>query len=604
MKPLFCFILSILLSLSTFAQIQINRSYYNVSRPNGGPVVQNDVLELRAVISVPNGTTISSLSYTDNIPNSTAYVAGSLKVVTNEGAIVGAIPNTGAYTDAAGDDRGEIVANAITVYMGTGATSAAGGTIVGGSTTPVFYNVATILMVTYRVTVTAAAGNTINTTGQFHYIKGGTAFNTNVAVTGMFIYSPYSCVTTGPTNYVTDENGGTFGSGTTQNRAVASANVTGYTFVNLNSGQPSDGNYSIVNNTSATDYSGASPAASDKVFTVWDIFGDHSGTGNSAAGNAPTASGSSGGYLLAVNGTYAPSTIFHTVVSGLLTNTIYTMSVWVRNNCPKCGCNPATGTAVGTPGVLPDISMNVNGFTFYNSGDLSYTGTWIQKNFTFTTAASGTVTFDIKNNAPGGGGNDFAIDDISVNQCLVVLPIGLESFTGHLTPQGVVLNWQTEAAATTQYFDVERSVDGTHFYSIGQVAASADTSRYDFTDQLLSSDGSAFFYRLRIYDQDGGNNYSNIIRVNTGNTTATLTTRLAPNPAHGNSTLYVWSGEAGTAQVSLWTSAGALVYSRETALTGGNNAVDIRLPDHLPTGIYLVKTVMGAQSATSRLVVE
>ncbi|HXB06742.1 MAG TPA: T9SS type A sorting domain-containing protein, partial [Puia sp.] len=164
--------------------------------------------------------------------------------------------------------------------------------------------------------------------------------------------------------------------------------------------------------------------------------------------------------------------------------------------------------------------------------------------------------------------------------------------------------WQTEAAATTQYFDVERSVDGTHFYSIGQVAASADTSRYDFTDQLLSSDGSAFFYRLRIYDQDGGNNYSNIIRVNTGNTTATLTTRLAPNPAHGNSTLYVWSGEAGTAQVSLWTSAGALVYSRETALTGGNNAVDIRLPDHLPTGIYLVKTVMGAQSATSRLVVE
>ena len=603
MKLVISFTVAILSGIGAFSQIQINRSYYNVTRPSGGPVVTNDILELRAVISVPSGTTISSLYYTDNIPLNTTYVAGTLRVATNENAVVGSIPSTGAYSDGADADQGQISGTAITVYMGTGATSSAGGTVVGGSTPPVFYNVATIMMVTYQVKVTGATNLTINTAGVFNYIQGGTPKTTSVPSLNMFIYKPFTCTGVGAANYVTDESGGSFSSGTTQNRSSSSTNVTGYGFANLNANNPADGKYSLVNNTSGTDYSGSSPATSDKVFSVWDIIGDHSGTSN-GAGNAPAAGGSTGGYLIAVNGTYTPSTIFHTVVNGLTLNTNYTFSFWVRNLCPTCGNDPAAGTANNTPGVKPNISMNLNSHNFYSSGDIAYSGAWVQKAFTFFSATSATATFDILNNAPGGGGNDFAIDDLAVNQCLTLLPVGLTSFTGRLTSEGVTLNWQTETAATTQSFDVERSTDGSRFYSIGQVPASPDTSRYAFTDRLLTTDAGAFFYRLHVLDRDGGTGYSSIVRINTGNTTGTMTARVAPNPTHGNSTLYVWSDEPGTAQVSLWTTTGALVYSRETGLTGGANAVNIRLPDHLPTGIYVVKTVMGAQSAVTRLVVE
>jgi hypothetical protein len=601
-KLVLSFALVLLSGITAFSQIQINGSYYNVSRPSGGPVVKGDVLELHSVIAVPSGTTISNLSYTDVIPTNTTYVAGTLRVATNENTVPGTVSNTGAYSDAADGDRGQVIGTAITVYMGTGATSSAGGSVVGGSTTPVFSNVATIMMVTYQVTVTGNTNLTINTGGTFHYTQGATAKNTNVTSASLFIYKPYTCMNLGSTNSVTDESAGTFGSGVAQNRSTSSSNVTGYTFVNLNSSGPGDGKYSIANNTSSTDYSGASPATSDKVWSVWDIVGDHSGTNNST-GNPATGSGS-GGYLLVVNGTYAPSTIFHTVVSGLTLNTTYTMSFWVRNLCPSCGNDPATGSSSGTPGVKPNIAINLNNHNFYSSGDIAYSGNWVQKAFTFNSETSSTATFDVINNAPGGGGNDFVMDDLAVNQCLVILPVGLSSFTGRLTSEGVTLNWQTEAAATTAYFDIERSSDGTRFYSIGQVAASTDTSRYTYTDQLLTPDAPAFFYRLRILDHDGGTGYSSIVRINTGNTAGNLMIRLAPNPTRGGSTLNVWSDEPGTAQISLWTSTGALVYSRQAALSGGANAVDIRLPSHLPTGIYIVKTIMGSQSAVTRLAVE
>src|SRR5258708_4567909 len=166
--------------LTSFSQVQINGSYLNITRPSGGPVAPGDILELHAVISVNSGTSISNLSYTDNIPSGASFVSGSLKVVTNENKVISAISNTGTYTDAADGDRGKIVGSAITIYMGTGATSSAGGSVTGGSTTPVFQTNTSILMVAYQVQVTASYGSSITTAGTFYYNIGGTNKTTNV----------------------------------------------------------------------------------------------------------------------------------------------------------------------------------------------------------------------------------------------------------------------------------------------------------------------------------------------------------------------------------------------------------------------------------------
>jgi hypothetical protein len=589
-------------SFAAQSQVSINGSYYNITHPGGSTVSPGDILEIHSVIAVNSGTTVGPLSFNALIPTGTTYVAGSLSVRTNEDVVAGTVINTGNYTDATGDDRGSITGSAITIYMGDGATPTSGGSVTGGTTQPRFFTAASFLMAVFEVKVAMAPGNVITTNGTFNYKIGAAVFHTSITPIQMKISYNTGCSGNGAVNYLTDENGGTFGSGNTQNRA-ASTNVPGYTYATLNANQPADGNYSVVNNNSPTVYTGASPAGTDKVFGVWDVCGDHTGTGT-AAGNSPTASGATGGYFLAVNGTYVPATTFHTVINGLIATNSFTVTFWVRNICPLCGCDPSTGNNNNTPGVQPNLGISINGFNYYSSGNIAYSNGWVQKSFTIPSLGSTTATVDITNNAPGGGGNDFMLDDINMKQCLIVLPVGLESFTGHAGPQGNLLRWTTSFAADIQYFDIERSADGQQFTPIGQVAANADTSSYSYTDGFLPAESETFYYRLSILDLNGKPAYSNIVRIAGGNSTGGLVATLAPNPTHNGSMLSLQAPDAGQAQVTVLNSAGAILWSRESTLPGGNATSTIQLPATLPRGIYLVKTTMGDASAVVRLVVE
>ena len=69
-------------------------------------------------------------------------------------------------------------------------------------------------------------------------------------------------------------------------------------------------------------------------------------------------------------------------------------------------------------GVQPNLTFNVNGYDYYTTGDMPYTGQWIKKGFTYLTGPTQTsMIIYVRNNAPGGGGNDWALDDISVASC-------------------------------------------------------------------------------------------------------------------------------------------------------------------------------------------
>ena len=588
-----------------FSQVQTGSSYLDISQPAGGPILTGDILEVRGIISIPSGTTVTALTYTSTVPLGTSYIAGSLTAETNEGVVVGAIPNTGTYTDAAGDDRGQIAGTAVTIYMGTGATSAAGGTFVGGTTTPVFYNAQSILMAAYRVKVTASFGATFLLTGTFKYSVGGVPTTATLTSLQIAILTYSGCAGSGPTNYLTDETGGTFGAGTTQNRATALTTPTGFTFTALSANQPSDGNYSIVKNNSPTQYTGATPAGADRVFTVWDVIGDHTGS-VTGTGNAPAANGASAGYMLAVNGSYAPSIAFRSTIAGLTANTEYIISFWIYNLCSSCGADPAANASSGTPGVKPNLAFAISGLDLYTTGELSYSGQWVNYSLTFNSGASTTLPMYIRNNAAGGGGNDYAIDDISLKTCLIVLPLTLERFEGSQEPGGVALTWQTSAEQNTSYFDVQRS-DGTgNYISLGHVAASSTAAgnTYHFTDNSSLPRDHAY-YRLGIVDRDGKMSYSPLVIVDLDDAgLSNKTINIAPNPAINNTTLYMVADAPGTVQISLLNLAGSRVYFQTHSVSKGQNALPIQSIGRLAKGMYIVRMVSGNQTATTKLLVE
>jgi hypothetical protein len=109
-------------------------------------------------------------------------------------------------------------------------------------------------------------------------------------------------------------------------------------------------------------------------------------------------------------------------VNNLCPGTFYNFKAWFKNICPSCGVNSDDGsnlrsstTDARRAGVKPNLTFDVNGRAYYTTGPIDTADRWIQKEFIFTTGtSSGNFDFSIRNNANGGDGNDWAVDDIQI----------------------------------------------------------------------------------------------------------------------------------------------------------------------------------------------
>ena len=427
------------------ATVDYGKSYINVTKgTTGGTVEPGDTLEVRATFVV-KANTAYHCTYTDNVPTGSTYIPGTLRVLTNEGKIYQ------QFGDGTADgDGGSIAGTAITINMGTGANATTGGTV-SNTSRPNFYGSTCIMVVSFRIVVTGAYNTQVNVgNGAFNYNKGTGAVSINFPAYNIMVFKNYGvCSNTVGTNALINEYGGTFGTGggtgAAKDRVASNKVPSNYTYAAFSSGgaMPQDYYYGISNNTSggttaATGYAtsntawaipdGSSP--SHRIFGVWDIIGDHTGATNPLLGNAPTddVGGATGGYMVVVNAAYRTDTAFLDTVYNLCPNTYYQYTAWFRNICSRCGCD-STGKGAGTSGyiptatgdssgVYPNLTFNINGYDYYTTGNMLHTGQWVQKGFTYLTGpAQTTMVISIRNNAPGGGGNDWAIDDIGVASC-------------------------------------------------------------------------------------------------------------------------------------------------------------------------------------------
>src|SRR5580698_2616121 len=426
------------------ATVDYGKSYVNVTKgTNGGTTEPGDTLEIRATFVVRTNIAYNS-SFTDNIPANTTYIPGTLRVLTNEGKIYQ------PFTDASDADAGTISGTVVTIGLGTAANATNGGTVTNTSK-PSFYGGTCIMVASYRVIVNSAIayGTAIPVGfGKFFYSSSAGVVSTITFPADTIIaYKNYGiCANTVGSNAIISEFGGTFGSGNTKDRAASSKVPANYTYALFSStaGMPNDYYYGVSNNTSGGTtaalgysilntwaYPDNSQTPSHRIFSVWDIIGDHTGATNPLLGNPATNDngGVTGGYMVVINASYRTDTAFLDTVYNLCPSTYYQYTAWFRNICSKCGCDSngigASGgagyipTATGdSSGVHPNLTFNINGYDYYTTGNMNYTGQWIQKGFTYETGPMQTsMVINIRNNAPGGGGNDWAIDDIGVATC-------------------------------------------------------------------------------------------------------------------------------------------------------------------------------------------
>jgi trimeric autotransporter adhesin len=536
--PFYIFLIWILLFASAghTQTVTTGKSFINITRPNGGTFLPGDIIEVRATIAVTGGsnsstTRVNSVRYNDTI-NLTKfdYIPGTLRLLSNEGRL------QHQYTDAADTDSAHIDGTTGRLRFNIGSNAAAanvntqGNGIVNagrlwGALRPTFFGGTCIRVYAYQVQLKTTASivaidSLINLpAGNFRYRIGGSTTDqlSNFPVYRIKIAPDLGlCTNAVGTNTIVGESGGTFGSGAAQNRAGGTTFVPApYTFLNFAASAPNDNFYGLANRTSAdgtTNPNIPNPNAS-RVHTLWDIIGDHTGATNPLLGNPPTNTG----YAVIINASYETNRAFTQTITNVCEETYYEFSAWFRNICSKCGCDSSgtgakqsgyvPGPGNDSAGVRPNLNFQVDGQDYYTSGNLAYTGQWVKKGFVFKTRP-GQTSFNvtIRNNAPGGGGNDWAIDDIQVATCLPNM-----TYSPSLTPnicEGSPLRLEDTIRSyfnNFTYYKWQRSTNGGSTWTdvtgvIGPVATFWNGTAYEYvasytipaTQTTMANDGDQY----------------------------------------------------------------------------------------------------------------
>ncbi|MBP7185053.1 MAG: PKD domain-containing protein, partial [Saprospiraceae bacterium] len=106
-----------------------------------------------------------------------------------------------------------------------------------------------------------------------------------------------------------------------------------------------------------------------------------------------------------------------------------------------------------------------------------------------------------------------AIDDFEITS--TVLPLELISFNGKIVNNKIPINWITNNEVNVKKFILEKSIDGSNFYEINTQLARGNyvngQTMYQFTDE--TSKYQFHYYRLKMIENDGRFNFSNIIKI-------------------------------------------------------------------------------------------
>jgi hypothetical protein len=112
-----------------------------------------------------------------------------------------------------------------------------------------------------------------------------------------------------------------------------------------------------------------------------------------------------------------------------------------------------------------------------------------------------------------------------------LIPVELVNFTGKVEKNKHILSWQTATEINADYFEVEKSEDGSNFGPLSinaKIKAFGNSSKpqnYSTTDENVSI--GANYYRLRMVDLDGKEKYSDIVTLQAE---SKLSAKISPNP--------------------------------------------------------------------------
>ncbi len=188
--------------------------------------------------------------------------------------------------------------------------------------------------------------------------------------------------------------------------------------------------------------------------------------------------------------------------------------------------------------------------------------------------------------------------DFGVENCFL-LPVSMKSFEVDVEGCKPVLKWVTTNEINCAYYNIERSIDGEHFETVGIVYAkgfgSVGEQSYTFEDIAVKSE---IYYRLKMVDSDNSYTYTGKQSVNIDCTKDSDVLMVYPNPVSNVVNVQLHTGVAGMGNIIIRNTTHQDVKVFEHELTAGINLIPIDVSE-LPSGTYFIMVANSKQSAMS-----
>jgi len=293
--------------------------------------------------------------------------------------------------------------------------------------------------------------------------------------------------------------------------------------------------------------------------------------------------------------------------NGLIFNSIgYQAQTAHLTNASGCDSAATLHLVVRSPIVSPTIISAVTTivvgqtgvvYTCSNVGPYSYQWSYSGTGATIMSNGDTTIVVDFASNATNG---TMQVVAIGTGGCAstpasvaIILPTTLSNFVVTKVNKTALVKWTTATEINSKNFEVQRSIDGSNFATVGTIAAKGFASDYNFVDEKPFT--GVNYYRLKQVDNDGKFALSTVksVKFDTDNK---FMVNIYPNPATDILNVRLTNGEA--KQINILNTLGKIVYSTNVTTIGAT-----QLPiKNLSAGTYFVEIVSNENRVVEKFI--
>lgn len=304
-------------------------------------------------------------------------------------------------------------------------------------------------------------------------------------------------------------------------------------------------------------------------------------------------------------------------------STDYTITVTLQESgiskfgFEACVKKTADNTQAGTITVgnsTEQQTKSSGGITYIEHTSSGNTGSGGSKSwsFTWTSPSSdiGSVKFYAAGNAANGnGGSDGDhIYTTSSSSPIDAVPVELSAFDARIgTGNTITLNWSTASETNNLGYEIQRSIDGKTFTTVGFVSGngtSTKENKYSFA--IPESEAGTYYYRLKQLDFDGSFEFSEVRTITVGAPSSFALNQNYPNPFNPSTIIEYQISESAPVSLTIYDLNGrtirtlvnefkpAGIYS--ISWDGTNN---LNIP--VSSGLYIYRISAGSFKTTKKM---